>query len=108
MPGFSIDEQVRLAALVLGQTGGLTKMRSRLDDPDGWLRVQCLRLAVILHRRRDGVLPPSVRLRIKSTGARLELPADWARAHPLTDQTLRQESAEWSKAGAWPLLYQPV
>jgi exopolyphosphatase/guanosine-5'-triphosphate,3'-diphosphate pyrophosphatase len=108
MPGFSIDEQARLAALVLGQTGGLTKMRSRLDDPDGWLRVLCLRLAVILHRRRDGVLPPSVRLRIKSTGARLELPADWTRAHPLTDQTLRQESAEWSKAGAWPLLYQPV
>jgi exopolyphosphatase/guanosine-5'-triphosphate,3'-diphosphate pyrophosphatase len=108
MPGFSIDEQARLATLVLGQTGGLTKMRSRLEAPDDWLRVLCLRLAVILHRRRDGVLPPWIRLRTKNAGTRLELPSDWTHAHPLTDQTLRQEATEWAKAGAWPLLYQLV
>ncbi|RPH42207.1 MAG: Ppx/GppA family phosphatase [Burkholderiales bacterium] len=108
MPGFSEDEQRRLATLVLGQTGGLTKMRSRLENADEWLRVLSLRLAVVLHRRRDGALPPSIRLRVKNAGARLELPADWARAHPLTDQLLRQESVEWAKAGAWPLVYQPT
>lgn len=108
MPGFSEDEQSRLATLVLGQTGGLTKMRARLDGSDEWLRVVCLRIAVILNRRRDDSLPPTIRLRIKNAGARLELPADWARAHPLTDQSLRQESGEWAKAGAWPLVYQPV
>jgi exopolyphosphatase/guanosine-5'-triphosphate,3'-diphosphate pyrophosphatase len=108
MPGFSLHEQSRLASLVLGQTGGLTKMRARLEGADEWLRVLCLRLAVVLHRRRDGGVPPWIRLRIKNAGARLELPADWARAHPLTDQLLRQESVEWAKAGAWPLVYQPA
>jgi exopolyphosphatase/guanosine-5'-triphosphate,3'-diphosphate pyrophosphatase len=106
MPGFSEDEQARIAALVLGQTGGLTKMRPLLRDADDWLRVLCLRLAVILHRRRDGVLPPSIRLRVRNGGARIELPAGWAAAHPLTDHSLGQECAEWAKAGAWPLAYQ--
>lgn len=106
MPGFSEDEQARIAALVLGQTGGLTKMRPLLADADDWLRVLCLRLAVILHRRRDGVLPPSIRLRVKHTGARIELPAGWAAAHALTDHSLQQECVEWAKAGAWPLTYQ--
>jgi exopolyphosphatase/guanosine-5'-triphosphate,3'-diphosphate pyrophosphatase len=105
MPGFSEAEQARLAAMVLGQTGGLTKMRAVLDGQDDWLRALCLRLAVILHRRRDGRLPPSIRLRVKGNGARLEIPADWAGAHPLTEQSLRDEAAEWSKAGPWLLDY---
>jgi exopolyphosphatase/guanosine-5'-triphosphate,3'-diphosphate pyrophosphatase len=108
MPGFSEHEQARLAAMVLGQTGGLTKMRPVLEGFDDWLRVMCLRLAVILHRRRDGRLPPTMRLRVKGSGARFELPADWAALHPLTDQSLRDESAEWGKAGAWALTYQPT
>jgi transaldolase len=28
--------------------------------------------------------------------------------HPLTDQSLREETEEWTKAGAWPLVYQAV
>ncbi len=109
MPGFSEDEQARLAALVLGQTGGLTKMRPLLASADDWLRVLCLRLAVVLHRRRDGHLPPSFRLRVKpGGGARLELPDDWAGAHPLTDHSLRLECGEWAKAGPWALDYRTV
>ena len=108
MPGFSESEQASLAAMVLGQTGGLTKMRPALDGYDDWLRVLCLRLAVILHRRRDGVLPPMVRLKVKPSGSRFELPAAWAATHPLTDQSLREETEEWTKAGAWPLVYQAV
>jgi exopolyphosphatase/guanosine-5'-triphosphate,3'-diphosphate pyrophosphatase len=108
MPGFSEDEQRRIAALVLGQTGGLTKLRTVLTEPDDWLRVLALRLAVIFHRRRDGQLPPSVKLRLKPAGARIELPASWIAEHPLTDQSLRQESAEWTKAGPWGLAYQPT
>ena len=103
MPGFSEDDQRRLATLVLGQIGGLTKLRARIDDPDEWLPVLCLRLAVTLHRRRDGHLPPSIRLRVKAAGGRVELPAAWTAGHPLTDAGLRREAAEWSKAGPWPL-----
>jgi exopolyphosphatase/guanosine-5'-triphosphate,3'-diphosphate pyrophosphatase len=108
MPGFSEDEQSRIAALVLGQSGGLTKLRPVLIDTDDWLRVLALRLAVILHRRRDGQLPPDVRLRVKGGAARIEIDADWAARHPLTDQSLRLESAEWSRAGPYPLAYQRV
>ncbi len=109
MPGFSEDEQARLAALVLGQTGGLTKLRALLPSFDDWLRVLCLRLAVVLHRRRDLGLPPSMRLRAKpGSGARFELPADWAGSHPLTDQSLRLECAEWTKSGPWALDYRAL
>jgi exopolyphosphatase/guanosine-5'-triphosphate,3'-diphosphate pyrophosphatase len=105
MPGFSEDEQRRIAALVLGQTGGLTKLRPLLPEPDDWLRALALRLSVIFHRRRDGQIPPWVKLRTKPTGARLELAAGWAAEHPLTDQSLRAESAEWGKNGPWGLAY---
>jgi exopolyphosphatase/guanosine-5'-triphosphate,3'-diphosphate pyrophosphatase len=67
--------------------------------------VLCLRLAVIFHRRRDGQLPPSVKLRVKSSGGRIELDSTWADDHPLTNQSLQFESAEWSKAGPWGLNY---
>lgn len=108
MPGFSEREQAVLAAMVLGQSGGLTKLKAVLSGFDDWLSVLCLRLAVILHRRRDGESPPMLRLRVRNSGARLELPADWVAAHPLTDQSLRLEAAEWSKAGPWTVVYQPV
>ena len=109
MPGFSEDEQARLAALVLGQGGGLAKMRPLLASFDDWLRVLCLRLAVVMHRRRDLALPPSMRLRVKpGSGARFELPADWVATHPLTDQSLRLECAEWAKAGPWALEYRTL
>ncbi|HYF59064.1 MAG TPA: exopolyphosphatase [Burkholderiaceae bacterium] len=106
MPGFSEHEQATIAAMVLGQTGGLTKLHGSVDTQDDWLRVLCLRLAVIFHRRRDGQLPPWIKLRMKGAGARLELPGDWARAHPLTDHSLQLECAEWAKAGPWTLVYQ--
>lgn len=108
MPGFSEHEQALIAQTVLGQTGGLTKMRPLMVDDEDWLRVLCLRLAVILNRRRDRHLPPRIRLRLKGSGARLELPADWVLSHPLTHQSMQQEAAEWSRAGPWPLLYQMV
>ncbi len=105
MPGFSEEEQTQISEMVLGQTGGLTKMRPLMLLHEEWLRVLCLRLAVIFHRRRDGQLPPWIKLRVKSSGARIELPAPWIKDHPLTDQSLELESAEWSRAGPWSLNY---
>ena len=106
MPGFSKREQRNLATLVLGQSGGLSKLKPLIADQEDWLRVLCLRIAVILNRRRDGGLPPSIRLRHRATGARIELPADWAAAHPLSDHSLARECMEWVKNGPWPLVYQ--
>jgi exopolyphosphatase/guanosine-5'-triphosphate,3'-diphosphate pyrophosphatase len=103
MPGFSEAEQQDLALLVLGQSGGLTKMQARVIDTHDWLRMLCLRLALIFHRRRDGILAPDMRLRMKPTGARLDLGQAWLEDHPLTRQSLEQEVAEWNRAGPWSL-----
>lgn len=103
MPGFSEAEQRDLATMVLAQCGGLTKLNNRLHCQDDWLRVLSLRLAVIFHRRRDGVLPPEVRVRIKPAGARIDLAAPWLEEHPLTRQSLEHESLEWTRAGPWEL-----
>src|SRR5690606_29199328 len=53
MPGFSKTEQEALALLALAQTGGLRKLRGRIDDDLGWLAVVALRVARLLHRTRD-------------------------------------------------------
>ncbi|MFZ9405722.1 MAG: exopolyphosphatase [Burkholderiaceae bacterium] len=103
MPGFSEAEQQALALLVLGQSGGLTKMRSRITDPQDWVRMLCLRLAIIFHRRRDGIHAPDMRLKMKPQGPRLDLGQAWLDAHPLTRQSLEQEAAEWTRAGPWTL-----
>ena len=103
MPGFSEAEQRSLSVLVLGQSGGLTKMQNRLIDPRDWMLVLCLRLALIFHRRRDGIIPPDMRLRLKSAGARIELNGLWLEEHPLTRQSLEHEAAEWNRAGPWGL-----
>jgi exopolyphosphatase / guanosine-5'-triphosphate,3'-diphosphate pyrophosphatase len=107
LPGFSQHEQARIAAVVLGQVGGLSKLKPVLADPADWLLVLCLRVAVIVHRRRDGQTPPWIRLKVKSSTVRLELPADWIAEHPLTDHSLRREAQEWQKAGPFgALVYQ--
>ncbi len=95
LPGFSGVEQHRLAMLVLGQSGGLGKLRGA--DPGLWPLVLCLRLAVILQRRRDGRVTP-IRLRPRSGGWTLELDRKWAAVHPLTDQSLAREVALWRES----------
>jgi len=109
MPGFARHEQRRLAALVLGQTGGLAKLRPLLADPEDWLMVLCLRIASILHRRRDRVPPSWFRLRIRGETARLELRGAWLNAHPLTMRSLALESSEWANSGPFgQFVCQPV
>lgn len=46
-PGFSQDQLRRLAALALGQRGGLRKVAELMADPVGLWQLLCLRLAVI-------------------------------------------------------------
>ena len=102
LPGFSNDDQTLLSILVLGQTGGLRKLRQFALTPERWQLVLALRLAVILQRRRDGRATP-IRLRPArgdgDVGWRAELPPEWVAQHPLTDQSLAAEALEWRDVG---------
>ena len=99
MPGFSQTEQQRMARLALGQGGGLRKMRATLNEPGEWLMLLCLRVASILHRRRDGAEVPLPALFAKRERVRIELPRQWAQRHPLSDESLRAETATWNEVG---------
>ncbi|MFT4100191.1 MAG: Ppx/GppA phosphatase family protein [Burkholderiaceae bacterium] len=101
MPGFSQDEQSLMARLVLGQTGGLRKLSPLLHGELDWLMALSLRLATTMHRRRDDdpVIVPA--LFFKRGKLRLEVPAAWARSHPLTDASLRAEAAAWANQGVF-------
>jgi len=99
MPGFSRDEQERLAALVLSHRRSLKKSREGLPEIDDQAVVLALRLAVVLCRaRRDARFPP---LEIKLQGGRVRLAFDpaWLEANPLTATALREEVAEWARVG---------
>lgn len=108
MPGFSNDEQHLLSMLVLGQSGGLRKVRAQAPADAEWAMILALRLAVILQRRRDGRPTPIRLMPAKPVtpgswrteqGWRIELPAGWVAEHPLTDQSLRDEAQEWRAVG---------
>ncbi len=98
MPGFSREEQERLAALVLSHRRSLKKSWEILPEQDRAI-VLALRLAVVLCRaRRDTPFPP---LEIKTQGERLRLAFDaaWLESNPLTATALREEIAEWTRIG---------
>ena len=105
LPGFSGTEQKLLSLLVLGQSGGLRKIRDKAPGPTEWLLVLCLRLAVILQRRRDGRSTP-ITLRPApgraQRGWSIEIPASWGAEHPLTDQSLAAETDLWRDSGVFP------
>ena len=99
MPGFSRQEQARLAAIVLGHTGKLPKMKDLIDNEDDWRLVMCLRLAAVLHRSRSTDAAPPFTLRADKRGYALTAPYDWLERNPLTEYDLRQEIEEWQRLG---------
>jgi len=100
MPGFSKRDQMKMAALVLGHTGKLTKLSGQLSGPNDWLAVLCLRLAVLLYRRRAADMKmPALVLETTSKGYVLLADASWLAENPLTEFSLRQECLEWGKIG---------
>ena len=104
LPGFSAMEQQELSMFVLAQSGGLKKVRALEPTMAQWQQILCLRLAVILQRRRDGRQTP-ITIRALPGGPEagwvIALPAAWAEQHPLTDQSLRQEIEEWGRVGVF-------
>ncbi|MBB3046841.1 exopolyphosphatase/guanosine-5'-triphosphate,3'-diphosphate pyrophosphatase [Litorivivens lipolytica] len=101
MPGFSRQEQARLAFLVLNH-----RRKPKISDapsslkPD-WLLVALFRLACILHRRRQSrSIPKEVTL--NATGKKaltLTAPESWLNQNPLTRADLDDEQELIALAG---------
>lgn len=99
MPGFSRDDQALLAFLTLEQLGKLDKLKSQPSSKEQRLTLLCLRLSLMLMRRREDVNPLPLRLQMDSTGATIYADKHWIAARPLSEFSLRAEQNEWAKAG---------
>ena len=98
MPGFSKNDQDRLSVLLLGHTGKLGKLflsRSFID----WRMLLCLRLAIILCRRRTQQEIPEIQIKETKKGYKLTLANSWIALNPLTEFSLRKESDQWTGIG---------
>jgi exopolyphosphatase / guanosine-5'-triphosphate,3'-diphosphate pyrophosphatase len=102
-PGFSQDQQRRLADLVLGHRGGLRKIDAALVDAVLAQQVLALRLAVLLCHARSAPEPPLPHLHTEGRQTVLTFPAAWARAHPRTLHLLKGEVDAWAKVSAMRL-----
>jgi exopolyphosphatase/guanosine-5'-triphosphate,3'-diphosphate pyrophosphatase len=103
MPGFTRQEQLRLAALVTGHRRKLA--RALFDElPHAWreptLRLcLLLRVAVRLNRSRSPDRLPPFELRARENGLAIEISRKWLEDHPLTLADLEDEDAVLSEAG---------
>ena len=102
--GFAMAELRRLAQLVLGHRGKLSKLEVDFDIEGFAHQLLALRLAVILcHARRD---PEHGALFLRLGGSRsfeLDVPALWAQAYPQSAHLLREEVEAWRKT-SWTLV----
>lgn len=97
MPGFSKQDQARLAMLVLGQRGKLEKLTALPQSDVIWHLIFSLRLAAVLHRSRDDYALPDFRVKHGNSGYQFELPADWLLANPLSAAALADEAVAWQR-----------
>jgi exopolyphosphatase/guanosine-5'-triphosphate,3'-diphosphate pyrophosphatase len=103
LPGFTSQEQKRLACLVGGHR---RKIRlQHFDDLPSLTREQTirltllLRLAALLHRSRRELHLPSFLISVKQKELLIRFPQDWLSDHPLTCGELVQERDVWEKIG---------
>ena len=99
MPGFSQMDQQRLARLVLGHRGKLTKLEGLALRSFDWDLILCLRIAALVHRSRVDVSLPTLSCRETDSGFQLLLPRAWLEAHPLTAAALEAEAEYWRAVG---------
>ncbi|OZI71001.1 exopolyphosphatase [Bordetella genomosp. 12] len=98
MPGFSRADQQLMALLALASQGKLTKAETLVRSRGQWIAILCLRMAVLLLRRREDT-PLPFKLKLQGTRIEVEIAREWLDSHPLTDFTLRSEISEWRKVG---------
>ena len=99
MPGFSKDEQARLARIALAHRGKLAKIDGLPARSADWALVFCLRIAALLCRSRVDVPLPRLGARAIAGGFQLALPAGWLEEHPLTAAALEAEAEDWRAVG---------
>jgi exopolyphosphatase/guanosine-5'-triphosphate,3'-diphosphate pyrophosphatase len=98
MPGFSKNDQARLAALLIGHAGKLGKLANNASFSD-WRMLFCLRLAQVLCRGRSDNHLPKVKVSEHDGAYLVSLSKEWANEHPLTEFSLQKEAAEWERIG---------
>ncbi|MCF8165881.1 MAG: exopolyphosphatase [Rhodoferax sp.] len=98
MPGFSKNDQARLAALLIGHAGKLGKLANNASFSD-WRMLFCMRLAQVLCRGRSDINLPKVKVSEHNGDYLVSLSKEWAREHPLTEFSLQKEAAEWERIG---------
>lgn len=103
MPGFSRDEQRRLAALVLSHRGKLVRERIEplvQEGLDRFLRVAALlRIAVVVNRDRSPRRVPTPEARAEKGSLSIRFPEHWLDHHPLTRADLLQERERLAAVG---------
>jgi exopolyphosphatase/guanosine-5'-triphosphate,3'-diphosphate pyrophosphatase len=100
MPGFSRDEQARLALLVQSHRRSLNKIAEDVEALGvDWNWVFALRIAALLLRRRADMQLPPLQARRQGRKFRLTLPPGWLARNPLTATALHGEIREWEKIG---------
>jgi exopolyphosphatase/guanosine-5'-triphosphate,3'-diphosphate pyrophosphatase len=99
MPGFSRDEQMQVALLVLAHRRSLRKVSSRVEGAVDMRSVMALRLAVLFYRSRSDVPLPSMQARYQGGKFRLVLDSEWLARNPLTATALCEEAREWDRIG---------
>jgi exopolyphosphatase / guanosine-5'-triphosphate,3'-diphosphate pyrophosphatase len=104
-PAFSQTEQRKLAAIVLGQRGGLRKLEAQLIDKRFVQQVLALRLAVIKCHARTAVDARALRLAADGRQRlRLSFASEWAALHPRTLYLLQEEAQAWERSGVMKLV----
>jgi exopolyphosphatase/guanosine-5'-triphosphate,3'-diphosphate pyrophosphatase len=99
MPGFSRDEQARVARIVLAHRGKLAKIEGLPARSPDWALVFCLRVASLVYRSRVDVQLPRIACKVTDSGYQLGVPASWLDEHPLTAAALEAEAEEWRAVG---------
>ena len=99
MPGFSRMDQGRLARIVLAHRGKLARVVGIDPESADWRLILCLRLAVVVHRARDGRGVPPLRLKREGRGYVAIADSEWLRNLPLTASALEEEERQWQAIG---------
>lgn len=99
MPGFSKNEQARLARIVLGHRGKAARLADLSPRSPDWALVLSLRIAALFCRSRRDIRLPRLQCRATNRGVQLELSRSWLESHPLTAAALEAEAQEWQGLG---------
>lgn len=99
MPGFSKNEQARLARIVLAHRGKLAKLASLSAKSPDWTLILALRIAALFYRSRTDLRLPRLQCRATASGFQLDVARHWLESHPLTAAALDAEAQEWQALG---------